>query len=66
MQQLFRRNRIPPRRIRPRRAVALASVTALTLAVSTSAGTGHLMAKDSTTTAAGATAVVRGSALGPA
>lgn len=65
MQQLFRRNGIPPRRIRPRRAVALVSVTALTLAVSTSAGTGRLTAKDSTTTAAGATAVVRGSALGP-
>ncbi|MEV6379728.1 M6 family metalloprotease domain-containing protein [Streptomyces sp. NPDC051773] len=69
MQQPFRRSGIPPRRIRarrtrPRRAVALASVTALTLAVSTSAGAGRLMAKD-TTTAAGATAVVRGSALGP-
>lgn len=56
--------RIPPRRIRPRRVVALASVTALTLAVSTSAGTGHLTAKG-TTTAAGATALARGSALGP-
>jgi M6 family metalloprotease-like protein len=32
------------RRIRPRRVAALAVVTALTLAVSTSAGTGHLMA----------------------
>ncbi|WP_107469045.1 M6 family metalloprotease domain-containing protein, partial [Streptomyces caniscabiei] len=69
MQQPFRRSGIPPRRIRarrtrPRQAVALASVTALTLAVSTSAGAGRLMAKD-TTTAAGATAVVRGSALGP-
>ncbi|BBC33922.1 M6 family metalloprotease domain protein [Streptomyces graminofaciens] len=52
------------RRIRPRRVVALASVTVLTLAVSTSAGTGHLLAKE-TTTAAGATALARGSALGP-
>ncbi|QFQ98070.1 M6 family metalloprotease domain-containing protein [Streptomyces phaeolivaceus] len=80
MQQPFRRNGIsprrgdgmspsrsdgtPPRRIRPRRVVALASVTALTLAVSSSAGTGHLMAKE-TTRAAGATALARGSALGP-
>ncbi|KND44509.1 MULTISPECIES: M6 family metalloprotease domain-containing protein [Streptomyces] len=64
MQQPFRRNGIPARRIRPRRVVALASVTALTLAVSTSAGTGHLVAKE-TTTAAGATALVRGSALNP-
>ncbi|MFF9780202.1 M6 family metalloprotease domain-containing protein [Streptomyces sp. NPDC013978] len=74
MQQPFRRSGIPPRRIRsrrtrarrmrPRRLVALASVTALTLAVSTSAGAGRLMAKDKAT-AAGATAVARGSALGP-
>ncbi|PZG73725.1 M6 family metalloprotease domain-containing protein, partial [Streptomyces sp. NTH33] len=35
----------PPRHpIRKRRAAALASVTVLTLAVSTSAGTGHLTA----------------------
>ncbi|MDX3522264.1 M6 family metalloprotease domain-containing protein [Streptomyces scabiei] len=74
MQQPFRRNGIPARRarphrtrsrrIRPRRVVALASVTALTLAVTTSAGTGQLVAKE-TTRAAGATALVRGSALGP-
>ncbi|MGW0705943.1 M6 family metalloprotease domain-containing protein [Streptomyces sp. NPDC002643] len=51
------------RRIRPRRVVALASVTVLTLAVSTSAGTGRLMAN--ATTAAGATSLARGSALGP-
>ncbi|MFI5676782.1 M6 family metalloprotease domain-containing protein [Streptomyces cellulosae] len=38
-----RASAVPHRRhIRPRRAAALASVTALTLAVSTSAGTGHL------------------------
>jgi hypothetical protein len=30
--------------IRPRRSVVIASVTALTLAVTTSAGTGHLVA----------------------
>ncbi|UUU22796.1 M6 family metalloprotease domain-containing protein [Streptomyces sp. DSM 40750] len=79
MQQPFRRNGAPPRRtrpskppraqrkahrIRPRRVVALVSVTALTLAVSTSAGNGHLMAKEGTT-AAGAAALPRGSALGP-
>lgn len=64
MQQPFRRDGISARRIRPRRVVALASVTALTLAVSTSAGTGHLMAKE-TTTAPGATALPRGSALDP-
>ncbi|MGW0842538.1 M6 family metalloprotease domain-containing protein [Streptomyces sp. NPDC002787] len=64
MQQPFRRNGIPPRRICPRRVVALASVTALTLAVSTSAGTGHLMAKERTT-AAGATAPPGGSTLDP-
>ncbi|MFF6781491.1 M6 family metalloprotease domain-containing protein [Streptomyces sp. NPDC012510] len=52
------------RRARPRRVVALASVTALTLAVSTSAGTGHLMAEERTTVA-GATAVTRGTPLGP-
>lgn len=52
------------RRIRPRRGAALASVTALTLAVSTSAGTGHLRAGS---TAAGAKPIApaRSSALGP-
>ncbi|GHH87571.1 M6 family metalloprotease domain-containing protein [Streptomyces capitiformicae] len=68
MQQPFRRHGIrhgiPRRRIRPRRAVAFASVTALTLAVSTSAGTGHLTAK--ATTAAGATPLApRSAALDP-
>ncbi|WP_199815705.1 M6 family metalloprotease domain-containing protein [Streptomyces griseus] len=42
------------RRIRPRRVAALASVTALTFAVSTSAGSGHL---SPSTTTAGATPV---------
>jgi M6 family metalloprotease-like protein len=57
---------IRPRRagIRPRRSVAIASVTALTLAVSTSAGTGRLVAKE-TSTAAGAVAVAPGSGLDP-
>jgi M6 family metalloprotease-like protein len=52
------------RRIRPRRGAALASVTALTLAVSTSAGTGHLRAGS---TAAGAKPIApaRSSALAP-
>ncbi|MCL8013997.1 M6 family metalloprotease domain-containing protein [Streptomyces sp. AS02] len=56
----------PSRRIRPRRAIALASVTALTLAVSTSAGTGRHTA--GTLTAAGAgpvAALARSSPLGP-
>ncbi|WLW54355.1 M6 family metalloprotease domain-containing protein [Streptomyces sp. YU58] len=44
-------------RIRPRRVAALASVTALTLAVGGSAGTGHLTA--STPTAAGAGPIAR-------
>ncbi|GLW51204.1 M6 family metalloprotease domain-containing protein [Streptomyces sp. NBRC 14336] len=52
------------RRIRPRRAAALASVTALTLAVSTSAGSGHLSARG-TTAKAGPTSVARTAALGP-
>ncbi|MBC2903897.1 M6 family metalloprotease domain-containing protein [Streptomyces cupreus] len=52
------------RRIRPRRIAALASVTALTLAVSTSAGSGHLSA-GVTTAKAGPVAPARGSALGP-
>ncbi|GGX45919.1 M6 family metalloprotease domain-containing protein [Streptomyces fructofermentans] len=51
------------RRIRPRRrAAALASVTVLTLAVSTSAGSGHLTAGSST--AAGPIAPTRASPLG--
>lgn len=53
----------PSRRIRPRRVAALASVTVLTLAVSTSAGTGHLT--PGTMTAAGPVALARTSALGP-
>ncbi|MEV0905804.1 M6 family metalloprotease domain-containing protein [Streptomyces hokutonensis] len=52
----------PSRRIRPRRVAALASVTVLTLAVSTSAGTGHLT--PGATTAAGPIALARTSALG--
>ncbi|MEU0257257.1 M6 family metalloprotease domain-containing protein [Streptomyces sp. NPDC006184] len=51
----------PRRRIRPRRVVALAVVTVLTLAVSTSAGTGHLTAP----TTAGPAALARSSALLP-
>ncbi|MGP4044062.1 M6 family metalloprotease domain-containing protein [Streptomyces sp. 2A115] len=52
------------RRIPPcRRAAALASVTLLTLAVSTSAGSGHLTA--GSTTAAGPIAPTRSSPLGP-
>ncbi|MEU1037304.1 M6 family metalloprotease domain-containing protein [Streptomyces sp. NPDC005551] len=50
------------RRIRPRRAAAFASVTVLTLAVSTSAGTGHLTAGP---TASGSIALARSTALGP-
>ncbi|GAA5707235.1 M6 family metalloprotease [Streptomyces avermitilis] len=49
------------RRIRPRRVAALASVTVLTLAVSTSAGTGHLTAGSTT---AGPIAPARSTALG--
>ncbi|MEV0735510.1 M6 family metalloprotease domain-containing protein [Streptomyces sp. NPDC050549] len=52
----------PSRRIRPRRVAALASVTVLTLAVSTSAGTGHLT--PGAMTAAGPIALARTSALG--
>ncbi|MEU6143275.1 M6 family metalloprotease domain-containing protein [Streptomyces sp. NPDC047081] len=52
------------RRIRPRRVAALASVTALTLAVSTSAGTGRPTA-GSTAAGAGPIAMARGSAFGP-
>ncbi|MFF3331605.1 M6 family metalloprotease domain-containing protein [Streptomyces sp. NPDC002888] len=51
------------RRIRPRRVAALASVTALTLAVSTSAGSGRL-APSATTAGAGPVAVSRSAALG--
>ncbi|MEU0049354.1 M6 family metalloprotease domain-containing protein [Streptomyces sp. NPDC006309] len=51
----------PRRRIRPRRVAALAVVTVLTLAVSTSAGTGHLTAP----TTAGPAALARSSALLP-
>ncbi|MFE9452452.1 M6 family metalloprotease domain-containing protein [Streptomyces sp. NPDC006739] len=58
------RRRIPPRRrIRARRAAALASVTALTFAVSTSAGTGHLTANPAT--GAGPVALARATALAP-
>ncbi|MFF2364937.1 M6 family metalloprotease domain-containing protein [Streptomyces sp. NPDC058122] len=50
------------RRIRPRRVAALVTVTVLTLAVSTSAGTGHLTPGSAT---AGSTALARSTALGP-
>ncbi|MGQ4383038.1 M6 family metalloprotease domain-containing protein [Streptomyces sp. SAS_270] len=62
MQPTSRRVQPVSRRIRPRRAAALASVTVLTLAVSTSAGTGHLTAGPS---AAGSIALARTTALGP-
>ncbi|WP_247196687.1 M6 family metalloprotease domain-containing protein [Streptomyces sp. GESEQ-35] len=52
------------RRIRPRRLAALASVTVLTFAVSTSAGTGHLVAT-STTAGAGSIALARSATHGP-
>ncbi|MFF4804698.1 M6 family metalloprotease domain-containing protein [Streptomyces sp. NPDC001351] len=52
------------RGIRPRRAAALASVTVLTFAVSTSAGTGHLTAP-STAAGAGPIASARSAALSP-
>ncbi|WP_229820831.1 MULTISPECIES: M6 family metalloprotease domain-containing protein [Streptomyces] len=51
------------RRIRPRRVAALASVTALTLAVSTSAGTGHLRGHPTET--AGARPLGHGTPLAP-
>ncbi|KOU57384.1 M6 family metalloprotease domain protein [Streptomyces sp. MMG1533] len=54
----------PSRRIRPRRVVALASVAALILTVSTSAGTGHL-APGATTAGAGPIALARTSSHGP-
>ncbi|MGW0578031.1 M6 family metalloprotease domain-containing protein, partial [Streptomyces sp. NPDC002920] len=54
------------RRIRPRRIAALASVTALTLAVSTSAGSGRLFpAAGPTKAGAGPIALPRVSALAP-
>lgn len=54
------------RRIRPRRAATLVSVTALTLAVSTSAGTGRLTPPPGSTTAgAGPISLARSSALAP-
>ncbi|MGW2524764.1 M6 family metalloprotease domain-containing protein [Streptomyces sp. NPDC001617] len=52
------------RRIRRRRVAALATITALTLAVSTSAGTGHLT-RGATAAGAGPIALARGSAFGP-
>ncbi|MFI9762799.1 M6 family metalloprotease domain-containing protein [Streptomyces sp. NPDC051963] len=52
------------RRIRPRRLVALAAVTVLTFTVSTSAGTGHLVAT-STTAGAGSIALARSATHGP-
>lgn len=54
---------IPPDRIRPRRLAALASVTALTLAVSTSAGTGQL--GPDPTRAAGSASLDRRTTLNP-
>ncbi|MFG3047583.1 M6 family metalloprotease domain-containing protein [Streptomyces sp. NPDC048241] len=56
-----RRIRSRSRRIRPRRAAALASVTALTFVVSTSAGSGQLTAR----TAAGPNGLIRTAALAP-
>lgn len=50
------------RRIRSRRVAALATVTLLTLTVSTSAGTGHLPAGSTT---AGSIALARSTTLGP-
>ncbi|GGX18328.1 M6 family metalloprotease domain-containing protein [Streptomyces malachitofuscus] len=52
------------RRISPRRLAALASVSALTLAVSTSAGNGHL-SPGASTAGAGPSALSRTSAHGP-
>ncbi|MEU5093777.1 M6 family metalloprotease domain-containing protein [Streptomyces sp. NPDC020996] len=52
------------RRIRPRRAAAFTAVTALTLTVATSAGTGDLTSR-STTAGAGPVSLARGSALSP-
>ncbi|MFD5584382.1 M6 family metalloprotease domain-containing protein [Streptomyces sp. NPDC127063] len=53
------------RRIRPRRVAALASVTLLTLAVSTSAGTGHLLPGTSPAGAGPVAALSRSTTLGP-
>ncbi|MER6526785.1 M6 family metalloprotease domain-containing protein [Streptomyces sp. NPDC001508] len=53
------------RRIRPRRVAALASVTALTLAVSTSAGTGHLIPGTTTAGAGSVPGLARTAALAP-
>ncbi|QJT02300.1 M6 family metalloprotease domain-containing protein [Streptomyces asoensis] len=54
------------RRIRPRRVAALASVSVLTLAVSTSAGSGHLApAPGARTAGAGPVSLARSSALAP-
>ncbi|MEU3840813.1 M6 family metalloprotease domain-containing protein [Streptomyces sp. NPDC028635] len=53
------------RRIRPRRTAALASVTLLTLAVSTSAGSGHLIPGTSPAGAGPVAALSRSTALGP-
>ncbi|NEB93606.1 M6 family metalloprotease domain-containing protein [Streptomyces bauhiniae] len=61
MQPQSPRRPIRPRRIRPRRAAALASVTVLTFAVSTSAGSGQLTAR----TAAGPDGLIRTAALAP-
>ncbi|MFJ9819958.1 M6 family metalloprotease domain-containing protein [Streptomyces sp. NPDC101151] len=59
MQPQSPRRRIRPSRIRPRRVAALGAVTVLTLAVSTSAGTGHLTAP----TTAGPIGLARSTAL---
>ncbi|WP_030804930.1 M6 family metalloprotease domain-containing protein [Streptomyces sp. NRRL F-2799] len=61
MQPQSPRRPIRPRRIRPRRVAALASVTALTFAVSTSAGSGQLTAR----TTAGPNGLIRTAALAP-
>ncbi|MBQ1089634.1 M6 family metalloprotease domain-containing protein [Streptomyces sp. B93] len=53
------------RRIRARRGAALTAVTVLTLAVSTSAGTGHLLPDSTTASGARAMSAARSSALGP-
>ncbi|MFD9396522.1 M6 family metalloprotease domain-containing protein [Streptomyces sp. NPDC060000] len=56
----------PRRRIRPRRVAAFVAVTALTLTVSTSAGTGDLTpAPGATTAGAGPASLARSSALAP-
>lgn len=64
MQQPTSRRRIrPPGTPRPRRVAALVSVAALTLAVSTSAGTGQLTR--GSTTASGSVPLARSSQLSP-